>query len=162
MTNDYNLNRVAHVEGVAVLNINELANAVKTVLLPGEELRVAVIREGRETHQGVGYLDDGTMIVIENGRRLIGETVDVAVTRELQTNAGRMIFAASRSCAHELGRGHRRGRPRHAFRPAQAARRAGRQTDGGMVGRRVRVDARDRGAGGRHRERPARTDGGAG
>jgi uncharacterized protein YacL len=93
VTNDYNLNRVAHVEGVAVLNINELANAVKTVLLPGEELRVAVIREGRETHQGVGYLDDGTMIVIENGRRLIGETVDVAVTRELQTNAGRMIFA---------------------------------------------------------------------
>jgi uncharacterized protein YacL len=93
VTNDYNLNRVAHVEGVVVLNINELANAVKTVLLPGEELRVAVIREGRETHQGVGYLDDGTMIVIENGRRLIGETVDVAVTRELQTNAGRMIFA---------------------------------------------------------------------
>lgn len=93
VTNDYNLNRVAHVEGVAVLNINELANAVKTVLLPGEELRVAVIREGREIHQGVGYLDDGTMIVIENGRRLIGETVDVAVTRELQTNAGRMIFA---------------------------------------------------------------------
>ncbi|HEX3468283.1 MAG TPA: PIN domain-containing protein [Candidatus Elarobacter sp.] len=93
VTNDYNLNRVAHVEGVAVLNINELANAVKTVLLPGEELRVAVIREGRETHQGVGYLDDGTMIVIENGRRLIGETVEVAVTRELQTNAGRMIFA---------------------------------------------------------------------
>ncbi len=93
VTNDYNLNRVAHVEGVSVLNINELANAVKTVLLPGEELRVAVIREGRETHQGVGYLDDGTMIVIENGRRLIGDTADVVVTRELQTNAGRMIFA---------------------------------------------------------------------
>ena len=93
VTNDYNLNRVAHVEGVAVLNINELANAVKPVLLPGEELRVAVIREGRESHQGVGYLDDGTMIVIENGRRLIGETVDVAVTSALQTNAGRMIFA---------------------------------------------------------------------
>jgi uncharacterized protein YacL len=93
VTNDYNLNRVAHVEGVAVLNINELANAVKPVLLPGEELRVAVIREGRESHQGVGYLDDGTMIVIENGRRLIGETVDVSVTSALQTNAGRMIFA---------------------------------------------------------------------
>jgi uncharacterized protein YacL len=93
VTNDFNLNRVAHVEGVAVLNINELANAVKPVLLPGEELRVAVIREGRESHQGVGYLDDGTMIVIENGRRLIGETVDVAVTSALQTNAGRMIFA---------------------------------------------------------------------
>lgn len=93
VTNDYNLNRVAHVEGVPVLNINELANAVKPVLLPGDDLRVAVIREGREAHQGVGYLDDGTMIVVENGRRLIGETVDVAVTSALQTNAGRMIFA---------------------------------------------------------------------
>jgi uncharacterized protein YacL len=93
VTNDYNLNRVAHVEGVSVLNINELANALKPVLLPGDELRVNVIREGRETHQGVGYLDDGTMIVIENGRRLIGETIDVAVTSALQTNAGRMIFA---------------------------------------------------------------------
>jgi uncharacterized protein YacL len=93
VTNDYNLNRVALVEGVMVLNINELANAVKPVLHPGDELRVAVIREGRETHQGVGYLDDGTMIVVENGRRLIGETVEVAVTSALQTNAGRMIFA---------------------------------------------------------------------
>jgi uncharacterized protein YacL len=93
VTNDYNLNRVAQVEGVAVLNINELANALKPVLLPGEELRVSVIREGREAHQGVGYLDDGTMIVIENGRKLLGETVDVVVTSALQTNAGRMIFA---------------------------------------------------------------------
>jgi uncharacterized protein YacL len=93
VTNDYNLNRVAHVEGVVVLNVNELANALKPVLLPGEELRVAVIREGREAHQGVGYLDDGTMIVVENGRRLIGETIEVAVTSALQTNAGRMIFA---------------------------------------------------------------------
>jgi uncharacterized protein YacL len=93
VTNDYNLNRVAHVEGVSVLNVNELANALKPVLLPGEELRVSVIREGREAHQGVGYLDDGTMIVVENGRRLIGETIDVAVTSALQTNAGRMIFA---------------------------------------------------------------------
>jgi uncharacterized protein YacL len=96
ITNDYNLNRVALVEGVTVLNINELANAVKPVLLPGDELRVAVIREGREVHQGVGYLDDGTMIVVENGRRLIGETVDVNVTSALQTNAGRMIFARPR------------------------------------------------------------------
>jgi uncharacterized protein YacL len=96
VTNDYNLNRVAHVEGVAVLNINELANAVKPVLLPGEELRVTVIKEGKEAHQGVGYLDDGTMIVIENGRRLIGETVDVSVTSALQTMAGRMIFARTK------------------------------------------------------------------
>jgi len=99
VTNDFNLNRVAHVEGVSVLNINELANALKPVLLPGEELRVAVIREGREPHQGVGYLDDGTMIVIENGRRLIGDTVDVAVTSALQTNAGRMIFARPKARA---------------------------------------------------------------
>src|SRR5947209_5947423 len=93
VTNDYNLNRVAQVEGVPVLNINELANALKPVLLPGEELRVSVIREGREAHQGVGYLDDGTMIVVENGRRLIGDAVEVVVTSALQTNAGRMIFA---------------------------------------------------------------------
>ena len=99
VTNDYNLNRVANVEGVGVLNINELANAVKPVLLPGDDLRVAVIREGREAHQGVGYLEDGTMIVVENGRRLIGETVDVAVTSALQTNAGRMIFARPKTRA---------------------------------------------------------------
>jgi uncharacterized protein YacL len=93
LTNDYNLNRVAHVEGVDVLNINELANAVKPVVLPGEELHVAIIRDGKEHHQGVGYLDDGTMIVVENGKRLIGEAVDVQVTSVLQTVAGRMIFA---------------------------------------------------------------------
>ena len=96
VTNDFNLNRVANVEGVAVLNLNELANAVKPVLLPGEELRVMVIKEGKEPHQGVGYLDDGTMIVVENGRRLIGETVEVNVTSALQTLAGRMIFAKAK------------------------------------------------------------------
>jgi uncharacterized protein YacL len=93
VTNDYNLNRVAHVEGVAVLNVNELANAVKPVVLPGEELHVAVIREGKEGHQGIGYLEDGTMIVVEHGRRMIGEEADVVVTSVLQTVAGRMIFA---------------------------------------------------------------------
>ncbi|MDQ2865201.1 MAG: PIN domain nuclease [Candidatus Eremiobacteraeota bacterium] len=93
ITNDYNLNRVAHVEGVAVLNINELANAVKPIVLPGEELHVQVMREGKELNQGVGYLDDGTMIVVEQGRRLIGETTDVIVTSVLQTVAGRLIFA---------------------------------------------------------------------
>jgi uncharacterized protein YacL len=93
VTNDYNLNRVAQVEGVAVLNVNELANAVKPVVLPGEDLHVAVIREGKELHQGVGYLEDGTMIVVEHGRRLIGEETDVVVTSVLQTVAGRMIFA---------------------------------------------------------------------
>jgi uncharacterized protein YacL len=93
VTNDYNLNRVAHVEGVFVLNINELANAVKPVVLPGEEMHVAIVRDGKEPHQGVGYLEDGTMIVVENGRRLMGEDVDVQVTSVLQTAAGRMIFA---------------------------------------------------------------------
>jgi uncharacterized protein YacL len=99
VTNDFNLNRVAHVEGVAVLNINELANAVKPVLLPGEELRVNIVKEGKEAHQGVGYLEDGTMIVVENGRRLIGETIDVSVTSSLQTMAGRMIFARAKQRA---------------------------------------------------------------
>jgi len=93
VTNDYNLNRVAHVEGVSVLNVNELAGAVKPVVLPGEELHVSIVRDGKEAHQGVGYLDDGTMIVVENGRRLIGEDTDVQVTSVLQTVAGRMIFA---------------------------------------------------------------------
>jgi uncharacterized protein YacL len=93
LTTDYNLNRVAHVEGVEVLNINELANALKPVLLPGEEMHVQIIRDGKEPHQGVGYLDDGTMIVVEQGGRLIGESTDVVVTSVLQTAAGRMIFA---------------------------------------------------------------------
>ncbi len=93
VTNDYNLNRVAHVEGVTVLNINELAGAVKPAVLPGEEMHVTIVRDGKEPHQGVGYLDDGTMIVVENGRRLMGEDTDVQVTSVLQTVAGRMIFA---------------------------------------------------------------------
>lgn len=96
VTNDYNLNRVAHVEGVAVLNINELANAVKPIVLPGEEMHVAILREGKEAQQGIGYLDDGTMIVVENGRRLIGDSTDVVVTSVLQTVAGRMIFAKTK------------------------------------------------------------------
>ncbi len=92
LTNDYNLNRVAELQGVQVLNINELANAVKAVVLPGETLRVQIIQEGKESGQGVGYLDDGTMVVVEDGRRHINETIEVMVTRVLQTVAGRMIF----------------------------------------------------------------------
>lgn len=99
LTNDYNLNRVAQVEGVEVLNINELANAVKPVVLPGEELHVHVIREGKEPHQGVAYLDDGTMIVVEQGKRLIGTSTDVVVTSVLQTVAGRMIFARAKAAS---------------------------------------------------------------
>ncbi len=93
VTNDYNLNRVAELQGVRVLNINELANAVRAVVLPGEGLRVRVVQEGKELGQGVGYLDDGTMVVIDNGKKFIGSTIDVTVTRMLQTNQGRMIFA---------------------------------------------------------------------
>ncbi len=96
VTNDYNLGRIAHLESVAVLNVNELAGAVRAVVLPGEELHVAILRDGKEPHQGVGYLDDGTMIVVENGRRLIGEETDVQVTSILQTAAGRMIFAKAK------------------------------------------------------------------
>jgi uncharacterized protein YacL len=93
VTNDYNLNRVAELQGVTVLNINELANAVKAVFLPGETLEVEVIQEGKEVGQGVGYLDDGTMVVVEDGKPLIGTNVGVLVTKVLQTAAGRMIFA---------------------------------------------------------------------
>ncbi|MFQ6015657.1 MAG: PIN/TRAM domain-containing protein [Anaerolineae bacterium] len=93
ITNDYNLNRVAELQGVTVLNVNELANAVKAVVLPGESINVRIIQEGKEFGQGVGYLDDGTMIVVEDGRKHIDSTINVTVTRVLQTMAGRMIFA---------------------------------------------------------------------
>jgi uncharacterized protein YacL len=93
MTNDYNLNRVAEIQGVTVLNINDLANAVKAIFLPGEELAVKIIQEGRESGQGVGYLEDGTMVVIEDGRNYLNSTRNVIVTKVLQTAAGRMIFA---------------------------------------------------------------------
>ena len=96
LTNDFNLNRVAELQGVRVMNINSLANAVKPAVLPGEELRVRVIQEGKESGQGVGFLDDGTMIVVEGGARLIDKDVDLTVTRVLQTVAGRMIFAQPR------------------------------------------------------------------
>ncbi len=93
MTNDYNLNKVAGVAGVPVLNVNELAGALRPAVLPGEEMPVRIVREGKEPGQGVAYLDDGTMVVVENGRRRVGETLDAEVTTVLQTSAGRMIFA---------------------------------------------------------------------
>lgn len=92
VTNDFNLNKVAEFQGVRVLNINELANAIKPVVLPGEEMQVTVIKSGKENGQGIGYLNDGTMIVVEGGNRFIGETKNVIVTSVLQTAAGRMIF----------------------------------------------------------------------
>ncbi len=93
VTNDFNLNKVCELQNVSVLNINDLANAVKPVVLPGEELTVQVIKDGKEYHQGVAYLDDGTMIVVEEGREYIGKRIEVLVTSVLQTSAGRMIFA---------------------------------------------------------------------
>lgn len=92
VTNDFNLNKVAQLQGVPVLNINDLANALKPVVLPGETMRVFILKEGKESNQGVAYLDDGTMVVVDNARRMISKTIDIAVTSVLQTTAGRMIF----------------------------------------------------------------------
>jgi uncharacterized protein YacL len=92
VTNDFNLNKVAHLRGVEVLNINELANALKPIVLPGEMMRVFILKEGKEYNQGVAYLDDGTMVVVDNARRMISKTIDISVTSVLQTTAGKMIF----------------------------------------------------------------------
>ncbi|MGH9352381.1 MAG: PIN/TRAM domain-containing protein [Terriglobia bacterium] len=92
VTNDFNLNKVAQLQGVSVLNVNDLANALKPVVLPGETMRVFILKEGKEYNQGVAYLDDGTMVVVDNARKMISKTIDIAVTSVLQTTAGRMIF----------------------------------------------------------------------
>lgn len=96
ITNDYNLNKVAGIQGIKVLNINELANAIKPVVVSGEEMTVYLVKEGKEQNQGVAYLDDGTMIVVENGRGHIGSMMNIVVTSVLQTSAGRMIFAKAK------------------------------------------------------------------
>jgi uncharacterized protein YacL len=101
ITNDFNLNKVAQLQGVSVLNINELANSLKPVVLPGETMRVFVLKEGKEYNQGVAYLDDGTMVVVENGRKWIGKNTEVTVTSVLQTTAGRMIFSKPREEAEK-------------------------------------------------------------
>jgi uncharacterized protein YacL len=93
ITNDFNLNKVAQLQGVSVLNINELANVLKPVVLPGEAMSLFVVKEGKEYNQGVAYLEDGTMVVLENARKLIGKNIEAVVTSVLQTTAGRMIFA---------------------------------------------------------------------
>jgi uncharacterized protein YacL len=92
VTNDFNLNKVAQLRGVDALNINELANSLKPVVLPGETMRVFILKEGKEYNQGVAYLDDGTMVVVDNARRMIGKTIITQVTSVLQTTAGKMIF----------------------------------------------------------------------
>jgi len=109
ITNDFNLNRVAELQGVKVLNINELAHAVKPILLPGEEMQVTIMQDGKEAGQGVGYLDDGTMIVVESGKSFMGSTIEVTVTRVLQTVAGRMIFAHPKQSASNIAPVRRTG-----------------------------------------------------
>src|SRR6202040_2662540 len=108
ITNDFNLNKVAQLQGVEVLNINELANALKPIVLPGEIMHVFVLKEGKEYNQGVAYLDDGTMVVVDNARKAIGKTIDISVTSVLQTTAGKMIF----------GKWDERAMPRTESRPA--------------------------------------------
>src|SRR5438309_5646887 len=111
VTNDFNLNKVAQLRGVNVLNINELANALKPVVLPGEAMRVFILKEGKEYNQGVAYLDDGTMVVVDNARRLIGRNADIAVTSVLQTTAGKMIFGRICEESEGAGNGERSRRP---------------------------------------------------
>jgi len=111
VTNDFNLNKVAQLRGIEVLNINELANALRPVVLPGETMRVFVLKEGKEPNQGVAYLDDGTMVVVDNARRMIGKTVEATVTSVLQTTAGKMIFGRYEE-DQRPGRGPRGGHSR--------------------------------------------------
>src|SRR6266699_2976534 len=102
VTNDFNLNKVAQLHGVVVLNINELANAMKPIVLPGEIMRVFILKEGKEFNQGVAYLDDGTMVVVDNARKMISKTIDIAVTSVLQTTAGKMIFGRFDDRSHAV------------------------------------------------------------
>jgi uncharacterized protein YacL len=101
VTNDFNLNKVAELQGIRILNVNELANALKPVVLPGETMTVKIIKEGKETGQGVAYLDDGTMIIVDNAQKHQGSNVEVLVTSVLQTTAGRMIFSELKGVAPE-------------------------------------------------------------
>ena len=102
VTNDFNLNKVAQLHGVEILNINELANALKPIVLPGEAMRVFILKEGKEYNQGVAYLDDGTMVVVDNARKMISKTIDIAVTSVLQTTAGKMIFGRFDERTHSV------------------------------------------------------------
>ena len=120
VTNDFNLNKVSQLRGVNVLNINELANALKPVVLPGEAMRVFILKEGKEYNQGVAYLDDGTMVVVDNARRLIGRNADIAVTSVLQTTAGKMIFGRLAEDSESTGNGERSRRSLREVRSAPA------------------------------------------
>jgi len=141
VTNDFNLNKVAQLRGVAVLNINELANSLKPVVLPGEVLRVFILKEGKEAGQGVAYLDDGTMVVVDQGKRALGKTIEVTVTSVLQTTAGKMIFCRwpeALAGAHAESENSRRS--------------AGRDSRNAHRGDRREAERRE----GEHREGPAR------
>jgi uncharacterized protein YacL len=115
ITNDFNLNKVAQLHGVEVLNINELANALKPIVLPGETMRVFILKEGKEYNQGVAYLDDGTMVVVDNAKKVISKTIDIAVTSVLQTTAGKMIFGKFDERMHAVA-----GADRHDRAPRKA------------------------------------------
>jgi len=119
VTNDFNLNKVSQLRGVSVLNINELANALKPVVLPGEAMRVFILKEGKEYNQGVAYLDDGTMVVVDNARRLIGKNADIAVTSVLQTTAGKMIFGRLWEESNESNGGYTDSRVNGTRRPVR-------------------------------------------
>ena len=111
ITNDFNLNKVAQLHGVEVLNINELANSLKPIVLPGETMRVFILKEGKEYNQGVAYLDDGTMVVVDNAKKLISKTIDISVTSVLQTTAGKMIFGKYDERGHASAGAERHDRP---------------------------------------------------
>ncbi len=111
ITNDFNLNKVAQLHGVTVLNINELANSLKPIVLPGETMRVFILKEGKEYNQGVAYLDDGTMVVVDNARKMISKTIEIAVTSVLQTTAGKMIFGKYDERVHAVMAAERHDRP---------------------------------------------------
>jgi len=111
ITNDFNLNKVAQLHGVEVLNINELANSLKPIVLPGETMRVFILKEGKEYNQGVAYLDDGTMVVVDNAKKMISKTIDISVTSVLQTTAGKMIFGKFDERMHAAAGAERHERP---------------------------------------------------
>ena len=121
ITNDFNLNKVAQLHGVEVLNINELANSLKPIVLPGEIMRVFVLKEGKEYNQGVAYLDDGTMVVVDNAKKMISKTIDITVTSVLQTTAGKMIFGKYDERVHAVAAPERHDRPSRPKPPEPAA-----------------------------------------
>ncbi|HTP44008.1 MAG TPA: TRAM domain-containing protein, partial [Candidatus Acidoferrum sp.] len=137
VTNDFNLNKVATLQGIEIMNVNQLANALKPVVLPGEAMRVFILREGKEYNQGVAYLDDGTMVVVDGARKMINKTIDITVTSVHQTTAGKMIFGRYDERGEQVarvamgGQGQAQGAPASAPGEAQPGPRAVESTGGG-------------------------------